>query len=280
MHHEQERAVRIAQLVSLYDDGLSYAEIGEHLGVTRQRIEQLLRKHGVPKSPRDDRRYAAAVGGREKTIEDLFLKCRDDAQVAALLEMKPQDVRRFIDETVPDAIALRRKRPTGALRYSNRDLITALQEAAPQLASPMTLRAFDSWRKGSSMKRSLGRVPRSSSCDSAAGAAHSRRQGYPATTQPRPSATSTETMWLRPLRGLGRKPAGIPVPTGTKTGAAASTGRRRWRLADMSPATGTISCLPLIPWCTVSRWRVSGRRMPLTRRLKMESATLGRNRGV
>ena len=95
-----------------------------------------------------ERRYLAAVRGREAEIVEAFQRLRNDAAAAGQLGIRKHHVRRLVDARVPDAALLRRPRRTPSPRYSDQDLVAALREAALSLASPMGHDAYRRWARG------------------------------------------------------------------------------------------------------------------------------------
>jgi transposase len=138
---------RRRRLVELYEQGLSCSEIGRRLDLSRQWVGQLLASYEIPAVPARERRYLAAVKGRETEIVEAFLQLRNDAAVAERLDLHESHVRRVVDATVPDAALLRRPRRTRRQRYSDQELVAALREAAPNLASPMGHDAYRDWAR-------------------------------------------------------------------------------------------------------------------------------------
>jgi hypothetical protein len=139
---------RRVRLTELYERGLSCREIGRRLGISREWVRLLLARYEIPAVPISERRYLAAVRGREAEIAEAFLRLRNDAEVAGQLGLRERHVRRLVSAEVPDAALLRRPRRTPGPRYSDQDLIAALREAAPSLASPMGHDAYRRWARG------------------------------------------------------------------------------------------------------------------------------------
>jgi Homeodomain-like domain len=139
---------RRARLAALYELGLTNREIGRRLGISAERVRQLLQRYRVPAVPLDERRYLAAVRGHETEVIDAFLRLRVDTAVALQLGLQERHVRRLVDATVPEANVLRRTRRRHRSRYTDADLIAALQEAARDLPCPMGYEAFNAWAAG------------------------------------------------------------------------------------------------------------------------------------
>ena len=139
---------RRARLAALYELGLTNREIGRQLGVSKERVRQLLGRYRIPLAPLEERRYSYSVWGREDEVVAAFWSLRDDKAVARQLDLQSRHVRRLVDATVPEANVLRRTRRRHRPRYADGELIAALQEAALDLPSPMGYEAFNAWAAG------------------------------------------------------------------------------------------------------------------------------------
>jgi len=138
---------RRAKIEQLYREGGTLEEIGQALGVTRERARQLIDAYGIDKQPLSERRFLTAVTGREQEIEALFLELRSDDAVAERAGIRPTFVTRVVGERIPDANVLRR-RPRGRQdKYSDNELLGSLQEGARDLPSPMAGTAYADWAK-------------------------------------------------------------------------------------------------------------------------------------
>jgi Homeodomain-like domain len=142
------RGPRRARLAALYELGITNREIARRLGISAERVRQLLQRYRIPAVPLDERRYLTAVRGHETEVIDAFLSLRADTAVALQLGLEERHVRRLVDATVPEANVLRRTRRRRRSRYTDADLIAALQEAARDLPSPMGYEAFNAWAAG------------------------------------------------------------------------------------------------------------------------------------
>jgi len=139
---------RRATIVSLYGRGHTNAEIAQRLGVSKERVRQLLRQYEVAAVRVAERRYLAAVAGREGDIVAAFLESHSDVAVARRLGLREQHVRRLVDERLPEAGVLRRRPRHRPPRYTDEELIRALAEAALDLPSPMGYHAYRTWAAG------------------------------------------------------------------------------------------------------------------------------------
>lgn len=136
---------RRARLATLYNEGLTNREIAVQLGVSKERVRQLLGRYQIPAVPWRERRFLAAVKGHEDEVIRAFSNLRSDAAVAQQLGLRERDVRRLVDARVPEADVLRRKGRSGRRRHSDDEAITALRAAALDLPSPMGYQAFKDW---------------------------------------------------------------------------------------------------------------------------------------
>ncbi len=140
--------LRRVRVTDLYEQGLSCREIGRQLSTSKEWIRLLLRSYGITPVPVRERRYLAAIRGRDSEITATFLRLRSDTEVAGRLGLREHHVRRFVDASVPDAALLRRSRRSPKPRYSDQELIAALREAALHLTSPVGHDAYRHWARG------------------------------------------------------------------------------------------------------------------------------------
>jgi transposase len=87
---------RLSCLLDLYDQGLSNREIGERFGLSAERIRQLLVSYGVVSRPAGQRRFEAAVRGREEEIVAAYLRLGNEADVARETRLDEVHVRRVL----------------------------------------------------------------------------------------------------------------------------------------------------------------------------------------
>jgi len=213
-------------LLGLYDQGLANREIGTRLGLSAERVRQLLLAYGVDPQPAGERRYLAAVRGREKEIVEAYGRLGSETLVARDLGLRESHVRRLITVTVPEPGALRRHEHARRARYTDEDLGNALREAARQSPSPLTYHAYRTWAE--------------------------RRR---ADAQPRPSA---QTVLLR--LGTWRAAlaaAGLPVLAG---GSRPATYGRSDAVAALAQAWRELGRAPTIR--AYEAWRAARRDLP------------------
>jgi len=92
-----------------------------------------------------ERTHRRAVAGHEAKIVAAFLALHSDAAVARELGLRTSQVRRVVNAAVPEANVLRRARRTVGQAYSDQELIGALQDAALDVPSPMTIESYRLW---------------------------------------------------------------------------------------------------------------------------------------
>jgi hypothetical protein len=143
--HTDERLSAIAAGLAA---GKTYAEIGLELGVSRQRVEQLVKKHR-PDVPRPKQRSAirrtrasaewdAAWG---EVVRDVAERHSSIAAIAAELGQPETDVARFLRNNGLRPAGPRRQAPT----FSDDDLLTAVRNAASAVGEPLTAVRYSEW---------------------------------------------------------------------------------------------------------------------------------------
>jgi hypothetical protein len=138
---------RRALLLDLYDQGLANREIATRLGLSAERIRQLLLTYRVDPRPASERRYRAAVRGREQEVLAAYQRLGDEAPVARELGLRESHIRRLISVELPESRALRRRERVRRERYTDEDLRNALRKAARQSPSPLGYHAYRKWAK-------------------------------------------------------------------------------------------------------------------------------------
>ncbi len=136
---------RRTTVASLYRRGHTNVEIARRLGVSKERVRQLLQQYEIAVVPVAERRYLAAVEGREDEIVAAFVELHSDAAVARRLGLREQHVHRLIDARLPEAGVLRRRPRRRPPRYTDDELLVSLREAALELPSPMGYHAYRIW---------------------------------------------------------------------------------------------------------------------------------------
>jgi hypothetical protein len=202
--------VRETSLTSLYEQGLGTRQIAGRLGVSKDWVRHLLKRYDIAVVPAGERRYLAAVTGREGEIVAAFLRLRSDAAVARQLDLKELHVRRLIDARVPEAGVLRRARRTSSPRYSDQEVVAALRAAARRLPSPMGQESYRHWaldqsRNGRSWPGSQVAILRFGGWRKALAQA-----GLPANSTRGPQATYTRDDVVHAVAAAWRELGGYP----------------------------------------------------------------------
>ena len=128
-------------LTDLYNRGLTYVQIAEALGYSKQHVTNLLKKAGLPtrSAPESARiREALTLAEQGETIRDRFLATRDVKAVAAEHGLTVAATRRFLNELVPDVDVLTTARRTGTKRYAREELLDSLRAAAATAGGILT----------------------------------------------------------------------------------------------------------------------------------------------
>jgi hypothetical protein len=122
---------------ALHEQGATLEQMGQALGVTRERARQLSGDLGLRAAERLERRVAWTTARDGARIRDRFLEVRDDQVIADELTLPAPVVRRVVDAVVPDASLLRRRPRISVPRYADQELIDLLRAAAAELGSPL-----------------------------------------------------------------------------------------------------------------------------------------------
>jgi hypothetical protein len=136
---------RLSCLLDLYDQGLSNREIGERFGLSAERIRQLLVSYGVVSRPASQRRFEAAVRGREEEIVAAYLRLGNEADVARETGLDEVHVQRVLTANLPEIQVLRRRKRTKPERYTEEEILSALREAARCSSSPLGYHTYRRW---------------------------------------------------------------------------------------------------------------------------------------
>lgn len=141
-------AERIHQVVDGYRRGLTLQRIADEVGVSRERVRQILAAKRLGMEGRRERRYQSAIAGRSAELIRRFLNLFDIEAVAQETGIDAALVSRFIDESVPDAKALLKKPEAKRPVYSDGEYLECLREAAGELPQPMTHTEYALWTRG------------------------------------------------------------------------------------------------------------------------------------
>lgn len=133
-------AVKLQVLSELCDRGATLQEMGDALGVTRERARQLLGKFGLRERQREGKALAAQAE-RDRHAEEIMVRFShglDEAEIAAGLGVPASLVTIVIRDHATQEMRARRRaarssrRSAGSLRYSNEDLLDAIRWAVAQ----------------------------------------------------------------------------------------------------------------------------------------------------
>jgi len=142
------RQDRNRAIVEMAQTGLTYAEIGMHFGLTRERVRQIIKPFGVDGSTT---RGARAAQKREalEADRDRILSwakhnpglCAADAEAA--LGIKPGRVREALGVEATRIFTYTSARV--AVRYTDERIFQALRDAAILLGNPLSKAAYDEY---------------------------------------------------------------------------------------------------------------------------------------
>ncbi len=128
-----------------YHRGLTLQEIGDEVGVTRERVRQVFSVLGLKIAGRQERRYATAVSGRSAELVESFLRLRNVKLVADETGIEEALVGRFVDRQIPDSKVLSKSRNAKTPQYSDEEYLECLRLAARELSSPMGHAKYGEW---------------------------------------------------------------------------------------------------------------------------------------
>lgn len=135
-------------MVTMAKTGMTYEEIGCAFGLTRERVRQVLKKAGITGSTTRAARAAikaqALESDRERILEwakaNPGLGARD---AEAALGLKEGRVAEALGVEVGRVFV--RQKPNASVRYTDDDIVRALQEAAFVQGNPMSKVAYDEY---------------------------------------------------------------------------------------------------------------------------------------
>lgn len=141
---------RRERAVSLYLEGHRAADIARNLGVSRERVRQILTESRVAVRTAAQQReqdYQLAVSGRAGEIETTFWDARDFDEVARRLDLDRRHVERVLEDLWPDIGIFEETDWGGNQQFTDDELIGALEKAAaePGTPTPMTVEDYDAW---------------------------------------------------------------------------------------------------------------------------------------
>lgn len=134
---------------AMYESGAALEEVGRAFGITRERVRQIFRDHGLPvRSVKDAYALQRARQSREHAtrIEHRFRHLRDIDAVARELRLP----RTLVAEIVQDAFtpAERRKATNARKKYSDEELIEFLKAASVAVGGVLSAQAYTTFARG------------------------------------------------------------------------------------------------------------------------------------
>lgn len=128
--------------------GLTLQEIGNEVGVTRERVRQVLNVMGLKMAGQQERRYASAISGRSSELAEAFLRLRNTDLVANETGIEAAQVTRFVEREIPDAKVLAKSHNPRSPIYTDSEYLDCLRKAAAELDSPMGQAKYRAWSAG------------------------------------------------------------------------------------------------------------------------------------
>ncbi len=122
---------RVIEMYAMRRMGHTLQQIGDHYGITRERVRQLIGRQGLPArvAPGPEERALARARGRSDEIADLYRELGNVAHVAARTGLNRGAVGRVVSDEVTDRPAYARK-PERDPRYSDDELVDLLGRVA------------------------------------------------------------------------------------------------------------------------------------------------------
>jgi hypothetical protein len=144
---------RATRVVRLYAKGYRQTAVASRVGISRERVRQILDAHQIPKRTPDEQRernYWLSIEGREGEIEAAFWAVRDFAEVARVTGIQRNFVERLMKDLWPDVDVFLEVDWGTTQVFSDVDLRQALRDAAaaPGMPSPITVSDYDDWAAG------------------------------------------------------------------------------------------------------------------------------------
>jgi DNA-binding CsgD family transcriptional regulator len=144
--------IRTADAAAMALAGMTLQEIGNRLGVTRERARQLLEREGLTReqlAAAKASRRAAALAPHSAEVLRLFADGLETDDIAARLGLGTSDVKELIREHATGATRAKRqqqrsaRRATSAARYTDHDLISAIRRVAEEIGDVPSSTAYD-----------------------------------------------------------------------------------------------------------------------------------------
>jgi hypothetical protein len=160
-HEKRTLTRRVEKIILERRNGKTLEEIGLIVGLTRERVRQLIQASGfnskqLAQEGNETRRreesdvFQAVLLENEQEIRELLEDGRGIRDIAATLDVPPQALEKFV-EGLPDYERLRwivGRRYTVARNYTDADLISCLQTAARELGGVLTAYGYTEFSRG------------------------------------------------------------------------------------------------------------------------------------
>ena len=132
----------------MYERGATLEEVGRAFSISRERVRQIFRDHGLPvRSVKDSHRLRRARQSDEyaSRVKDRFRQLRDVDAVAQDLELPRTLVAEMIEGAF--APAERRKPKNARKKYSDEELIEFLQTASSTLGGVLSAQGYTAFSR-------------------------------------------------------------------------------------------------------------------------------------
>jgi hypothetical protein len=134
--------------VRRYREFATMQQIANELGISRQRVGQLLKKYGEPGRTAkygNEARMQQMLHSRGTEIREALLRTRSIEEAARLADLPTSVIRRAADELIPDVEILLRAVRNASKKYGETELIEMLRSAAGASEGPVTTDAYDAF---------------------------------------------------------------------------------------------------------------------------------------
>ena len=138
----------VAQMYQWYKCGDSLEQVGQRVGLTRERIRQLFEKHKLPKLSLGERRALDLLHVNEALR--LFQELGDERAVAQKTGLPVAMIKRILAERLPNA-KLYRPRPQPRPRYSDEELVQCLVTASAAIGGVLRVGTYKAFAKSQQM---------------------------------------------------------------------------------------------------------------------------------
>lgn len=144
----QDSTSRDTDIIQLYAvEKKPLPEIAAKYGITRQRVDQIVKAAGIPARPRINSReeFAKEYGDQ---ITELFTTQRDVAGVAGTLELTESKVRQFLSDEGLLKLAVHGRKKQRQVQYGDAEVFESLRKANVETpGDTLSADAYDDWRE-------------------------------------------------------------------------------------------------------------------------------------